>query len=233
MATGSSGSHQKDIRTLNLGHVLSFTSICPSLLVRIASHKYSNKTHRRLTLRGWLSPTLVATGCGSDGYDSVGGLPTGDLGESAPGSSPTFNVGFDLEPIDPPQSSPTDTESLAEEMSDQDLKQQLADIQKDHEECMADIRVFRVHQKSSASSYAEQFLDISRHLKWTDAAYMAIFENGLKFDVKDILCVNKRPETLSTLIERAIKIDSSSTLGKEPIWLIAVGRSELRIMLLS
>ncbi|KAI2959648.1 hypothetical protein CBS147352_10778 [Aspergillus niger] len=100
-------------------------------------------------------------------------------------------------------------------MSYQDLKRQLADIQKEHEKRMAEIRIFRVRQKSSVSSYAEEFLDITRHLKWNDAAYIAIFENGLKFDVKDILCVNERPETLSALIEKAIEIDSRiQRLGK-------------------
>ncbi|GKZ25916.1 hypothetical protein AbraIFM66951_008795 [Aspergillus brasiliensis] len=100
-------------------------------------------------------------------------------------------------------------------MSDRDLKQQLAEIQKDHEERMAAICIFRVHQKSSASSYAKEFLDIARHLKWNDAAYMAIFEKGLKFDVQKILCDRERPEALSALIERAIEIDNRiQRLGK-------------------
>jgi len=53
-----------------------------------------------------------------------------------------------------------------------------------------------------------EFQHIISHLDWNDAAYIAYFYEGLKEDVREVLCMMDRPTTLSSMIETAIRIDN-------------------------
>ena len=72
----------------------------------------------------------------------------------------------------------------------------------------AERRLRRLKQTGSASVYAAEFQQIISHLDWDEDAYIAIFEDGLKDDVKDELVRIERPSELSNMIETAVRIDN-------------------------
>ena len=89
-----------------------------------------------------------------------------------------------------------------------EFEQRMAQIQQEHTQRMAEMRIARICQNGSINTYVEEFLDLARILQWNDSALMFCFERGLKEDVEEILCLKDRPDTLSCLIEEATKIDN-------------------------
>jgi molybdopterin converting factor small subunit len=70
-------------------------------------------------------------------------------------------------------------------------------------------KLHRLKQTGSAARYASEFQQISSHLEWDDEALADKYYQGLKDDVKDdIARIAKRPDTLSGMIEVAVKIDN-------------------------
>jgi hypothetical protein len=72
----------------------------------------------------------------------------------------------------------------------------------------AERRLRRLKQTGSASVYAAEFQQIISHLDWDEDAYIAIFEDGLKDDVKDELVRIERPKTISDMVATAVRIDN-------------------------
>lgn len=93
-------------------------------------------------------------------------------------------------------------------MADTEFEQRMAKIQEEHTRRIAEIELGQICQRESISTYINEFSKIAEILRWGDAPLIAFFYNGLKDDVKDILCMKDRPDTLSGLIEQATKIDN-------------------------
>ena len=64
-------------------------------------------------------------------------------------------------------------------------------------------------QTGSVSNYAAKFRREAAKLALGDKYPMMRFYHGLKDDVKDILVMEDRPDTLEAYIERAIRIDNA------------------------
>lgn len=84
-------------------------------------------------------------------------------------------------------------------MAGPEFEQRMAKVQEEHTRRMAEIRLFQICQRGSISTYVSEFLDIAHILQWSDASLIPLFENGLKDDVKDILCMRDRPSALVLL----------------------------------
>ena len=72
----------------------------------------------------------------------------------------------------------------------------------------AERKLRHLRQTTSAVAYASEFQQITSHLDWDEEAYVAIFEDGLREEVKDELVRVDRPTDLSRMIELAVKIDN-------------------------
>jgi transposase InsO family protein len=72
----------------------------------------------------------------------------------------------------------------------------------------AERRLRRLKQTGSASTYAAEFQQVISHLDWDEDAYIAIFEDGLKDDVKDELVRVERPKTLSDMVATTVRMDN-------------------------
>lgn len=92
-------------------------------------------------------------------------------------------------------------------MADSEHQQRMAEIQNEHEKRMAENRLMHIHQDGAIRTYVNEFMEIAHVLQWSDAPLVAAFYAGLKDDVKDILCMRDRPDTLSRFIEQATKVD--------------------------
>ena len=80
-------------------------------------------------------------------------------------------------------------------------------------------KFWQIRQTGSAARTASEFQQIIAHLDWDEDAYIARFEEILKPEIQEKLIWQDRPETLSELIARAVKIDNTlydlSTCKKE------------------
>ncbi len=65
-----------------------------------------------------------------------------------------------------------------------------------------------LRQRRSTSEYAAQFRVVASKFTFDDAFLMEMFYRGLKENVKDIICMKDRPETLDEYIKNAIQIDN-------------------------
>ncbi|EJP61615.1 gag protein [Beauveria bassiana ARSEF 2860] len=65
-----------------------------------------------------------------------------------------------------------------------------------------------LRQTRSASEYAAQFRAIAEKLTFNDALLMEMFYRGLKDNVKDVICMKDRPETLDEYIKNVVQIDN-------------------------
>jgi hypothetical protein len=72
----------------------------------------------------------------------------------------------------------------------------------------AERKLRHLRQTTSATAYASEFQQITSHLDWDEDAYVAIFEDGLREEVKDELVRVDRPTDLSRMIELAVKINN-------------------------
>jgi hypothetical protein len=69
-------------------------------------------------------------------------------------------------------------------------------------------QLLSLHQSGSTRDYAAKFRLLASHLEWDDEPLQVQFYKGLKDGVKDELIKEDRPNTLSTYMERAIRIDN-------------------------
>ncbi|KAL6406202.1 hypothetical protein AUP68_10370 [Ilyonectria robusta] len=70
----------------------------------------------------------------------------------------------------------------------------------------AEMRLQKLTQKASASSYAAEFRNSTSYLNWGEEAYMAAYYRGLKLEVKDAM-VGCKPTTFNTLVTLSVEID--------------------------
>ncbi|KAI1286159.1 hypothetical protein F5Y03DRAFT_154390 [Xylaria venustula] len=70
------------------------------------------------------------------------------------------------------------------------------------------LQLLRLRQKKSTLRYSIQFKLISNKLNWDERVLIAVFENGLKDSVKDVICLRDRPATLEEYITMAVRIDN-------------------------
>jgi hypothetical protein len=77
-----------------------------------------------------------------------------------------------------------------------------------NERATAERNLYALKQKGSATSYLADFQRYSVLVEWNDQAKMAQFYRGLKEMVKDELAKQDDSQTLTELMERAVKIDT-------------------------
>ncbi|KAL6416145.1 gag polyprotein [Ilyonectria robusta] len=68
------------------------------------------------------------------------------------------------------------------------------------------MRLQKLTQKASASSYAAEFRNSALYLNWGEEAYIAAYYRGLKSEVKDAM-VGRKPTTFNTLVTLSVEID--------------------------
>jgi hypothetical protein len=68
-------------------------------------------------------------------------------------------------------------------------------------------RLLKLKQTGTTREYVSDFRAIASRLGWNDAALKSFFYQGLSDKVKDIICLEKRPNTLEEYIQKAQAID--------------------------
>ena len=68
-------------------------------------------------------------------------------------------------------------------------------------------RLLELKQTGTTREYIIDFRAIASGLGWNDAALKGRFYQGLSDKVKDIICLEKRPNTLEEYIQKAQAID--------------------------
>ena len=77
-----------------------------------------------------------------------------------------------------------------------------------HEEETAERMIQHLRQKTSVAEYAARFQEYANLTEWEDAALMAMFRRGLKYNVKEeLMRYEETTDTLRTLIEASIELD--------------------------
>lgn len=76
------------------------------------------------------------------------------------------------------------------------------------QERTAERTIQNLRQKGSAATYTAEFQRYSSATGWNDDALRAQYYKGLKDHVKDEISRSDRPETLTDMIEMAVKIDN-------------------------
>ncbi|KAL6412965.1 gag polyprotein [Ilyonectria robusta] len=71
----------------------------------------------------------------------------------------------------------------------------------------AEMRLQKLTQKASASSYAAEFRNSTSYLNWGEEAYIAAYYRKLKSEVKDAI-VRRKPTTFNTLVTLSVEIDN-------------------------
>ena len=72
----------------------------------------------------------------------------------------------------------------------------------------AERQIRKLTQRGPASSYAAEFQRIAAYLDWNDSALCSQFYFGLQESIKDELCRDERPISLTPLMQLAIRIDT-------------------------
>jgi hypothetical protein len=88
---------------------------------------------------------------------------------------------------------------------EQGLKDQFGLID---EERRAEQKIRTLKQVGSASAYASELKYYASVLDWEDDVLMAIYYDGLKEEVKDELCKEDRPDSLTDYVAMAVRIDN-------------------------
>jgi hypothetical protein len=85
------------------------------------------------------------------------------------------------------------------------LKEVFGEVDPEH---TAERQLRQLKQTGAANSYTAEFRRISSKMRWGDISLVAQFYEGLKDRVKDEIARDKRPTSLSAMIEKAIQIDN-------------------------
>ncbi|KAI9035401.1 uncharacterized protein KD926_003523 [Aspergillus affinis] len=72
----------------------------------------------------------------------------------------------------------------------------------------AERKLWRLRQTGSVSKLASDFQQIISHLDWDEDSYIAKFEEILKPEIQEKLIWMEKPNSLSKMIEQAVKIDN-------------------------
>ena len=76
-------------------------------------------------------------------------------------------------------------------------------------------RLLEIKQTGATHEYADKFRTLASHTGWNNAPLMFFFYEGLSDEVKDIICMEKRPDNLEEYIQRAQDIDEGLSTQKE------------------
>jgi hypothetical protein len=76
-------------------------------------------------------------------------------------------------------------------------------------------RLLEIKQTGTTREYANEFRTLASHAGWNDAPLIFYFYKGLCDEVKDIICMEKRPNSLEEYIQRAQIIDEGISTRKE------------------
>jgi len=79
----------------------------------------------------------------------------------------------------------------------------------------AGLRLLELKQTRTTREYAIEFRTLASRAGWNDAALKAHFYIGLSDEVKDIICMEDRPNSLEEYIQRAEVIDERISERKE------------------
>lgn len=72
----------------------------------------------------------------------------------------------------------------------------------------AERKLRRLRQTGSAAAYASEFQQVMSHLLWDESAQIALFESGLKNEIKREMIHRERPTRIDQMMELAIQIDN-------------------------
>jgi len=76
------------------------------------------------------------------------------------------------------------------------------------EQQQAEKAILAIKQKGSASRYTADFKQLQAKIDWDDAPLKTAYYNGLKENVKDEVSRSNRPDSLSDMVELAVRIDN-------------------------
>jgi hypothetical protein len=76
-------------------------------------------------------------------------------------------------------------------------------------------RLLQIKQTGTTREYANEFRTLALHTRWNNAPLIFYFYKGLSDEVKDIICMEKRPDSLEEYIQRAQVIDEGISTRKE------------------
>ncbi len=83
------------------------------------------------------------------------------------------------------------------------------------EDFAAGQRIIEIKQTGTTREYAVEFRKLASRAGWEDNALKAYFYRGLSDEVKDIICMEARPNSLEEYIQRAQNIDERISARKE------------------
>src|SRR6266850_368726 len=70
-------------------------------------------------------------------------------------------------------------------------------------------KIVELKQTKSAAKFATEFLHLKSYLDWEETAYIQVFEQALKPEVRRGLLYAPKPRTLLSLIDSAVRIDNA------------------------
>ena len=70
-------------------------------------------------------------------------------------------------------------------------------------------KIVELKQTKSAAKFATEFLHLKSYLDWEETAYMQVFEQALKPEVRRGLLYAPKPRNLLSLIDNAVRIDNA------------------------
>ena len=76
-------------------------------------------------------------------------------------------------------------------------------------------RILEIIQTGTTREYADEFRKLASSSGWNDTALKSQFYRGLSDEVKDIICMEARPNSLEEYIQRAQNIDERISARKE------------------
>lgn len=76
-------------------------------------------------------------------------------------------------------------------------------------------QLLEIKQTGTTREYANEFRTLASHAGWNDTALKSQFYRGLSDEVKDIICMEDRPNSLEEYIQRAQGIDERISARKE------------------
>ena len=85
----------------------------------------------------------------------------------------------------------------------------------DNRDDSAGERLCALKQTGTTREYANEFRILASRTGWNDAALIFRFNKGLSEEIKDIICMEHRPNSLEEYIQRAQHLDEGLSARKE------------------
>jgi hypothetical protein len=95
----------------------------------------------------------------------------------------------------------------------EDIKEYIALLNKSYgdfdEARTAELQLMTTEQRGSVPEYLTRFTQYASRVNWDERAKMAQFYKGLKANIKDVMAIQKFPETVDDLIETATRLNDN------------------------